>query len=231
MRSRAMQVGTVAAVLVGVLAVRDGAAQTQAGGAARPVFAGASVAWNIDYSVWSDTEPAGGALAIGVAAGFNFADRWSLQVEGEFPTSDQTVVHEYSYQSGYPYGYSYGYPYGSQTYTSVNRTTYRTPTVAVLFGVHWRLPKRVDIAFQFGPALLNEKQSYESQTLANGTVTQSQRYSSDEWYMRVSVGAEAAVAVTSRVAVVGQLRVHGPVALGADEGGVVRPAVGVRVRF
>jgi hypothetical protein len=223
MRARASRVGTVAAVLVVMLAGRDGAAQTSA--EARRVFAGGSVAWNIDNSAWSPSgsQRSGGALAVGGAFGMNFADRWSVQVEGEWPTSDQTVVNEYSYQSGYPYG--------SQTYSSVTRTTYRTPTVAVLFGVHWRLPKRIDIAFQFGPCFQKEQRSDEYQTTVNGTVTESHQYSSNDWQLRASVGGEVAVGVTPRVAVVGQVRVHGALNPWGETGRVVRPAVGVRVRF
>jgi hypothetical protein len=220
MRARASRVGTFVVAVVVVLAARDGAAQGS--GAAQRVFAGASVAWNIDNSVWS-SGGSGGSTAIGVAAGFTFTDRWSLQVEGEFPTSDRTKVDQWTYKSGYPYG--------SQTYTSVTRTTYRTPTVAVLFGVHWRLPKRVDIAFQFGPGFRNEKQNYEDQTLVNGTVTESDQHSYNDWRMGASVGGEVAVGVTSRVAVVGQLRVHGVLGGLAETGRVVRPAVGVRVKF
>jgi hypothetical protein len=226
MRAQASRVGTFVVAVVVVLAARDGAAQGS--GAAQRVFAGASVAWNIDSSVWSSggSEPTGGALAIGVAAGFTFADRWSLQVEGEFPTSDRTKVDQWTYKSGYPYG--------SQTYTQVRRMTQRTPTVAVLFGVHWRLPKRVDIAFQFGPGFRNEKQNYEDQTLVNGTVTESDQHSYNDWRMGASVGGEVAVGVTSRVTVVGQLRVHvrlGHPLYGDGPGQVVRPAIGVRVKF
>lgn len=223
MSARGIRIGAFAVALVAVLAPRDGAAQTA--GEARRVFAGAVVAGNIDNSVWSATgsDRSGGPLAVGVTLGTSFADRWSVQVEGEWPTSDTTAVNQYSYQSGYPYG--------SQTYTSVTRTTYRTPTVAVLFGVHWRLPKRVDIAFQFGPGLRNEKQRYEYQALLNGTVTESHQYSSNDWQLRATVGGEVAVGVTSRVAVVGQLRVHGALDPWGESGRVVRPAVGVRVRF
>jgi hypothetical protein len=225
MKAKAIRVGALVAALGLVLAVRVGAAQTQAGGAARRVFAGTSVAWNIDNSVSSDAEPTGGALAIGVAAGFDFADRWSLQVEGECPTSDQTVVSEYSYQ--------FGNPYGIKPQTFVHRTTYRTPTVAVLFGVHWRLPKRIDVAFRFGPCLRNEQRDQEYESLANGVVTESHQSSWSEWRLRTSVGGEVAVGVTSRVAVVGQLRVHLHFSDEADlsSGSIVRPAIGLRVRF
>ncbi len=223
MRARAIRVGTFAMVLAAAFAARDGAAQTT--GEPRRVFAGGVVAVNIDNSVWSYSgeKPTGGALAVGVGAGFNFADRWSLQIEGEWPTSDQTMVHQYSDQSGYPYG--------NQTYSSVTRTTYRTPTVAVLFGVHWRLPKRIDIAFQFGPGFRNEKRSDEYQTLVNGAVVESRQGGWSEWQLRVSVGGEMAVAVTPRVAVVGQLRVHGALDPWRETGRVVRPAIGVRIRF
>jgi hypothetical protein len=209
--------------LVIILAARDGAAQSS--GAAQRVFAGASVAWNIDNSVWSSSDAArtGGSLAVGLAAGFTFADRWSLQVEAELPTADRTMTEANTFQSGYPYGS------GSHTY--VYRTTYRTPTLAVLFGVHWRLPKRVDIAFQFGPCLRNERQTYEQQILVNGAVTDSYQGSSDDWVLRASVGGEVAVGVTSRVAVVGQLRVHGVLEPWDDVGRIVRPAIGVRVKF
>jgi hypothetical protein len=103
MRARAIRVGTVVAAVVVVLAARDGAAQTS--GEARRVFAGASVAWNIDNTAWSSgtAQRTGGTVTIGFAAGFTFADRWSVQAEGEWPTSDQTVVTQYS--TGYPYGY------------------------------------------------------------------------------------------------------------------------------
>jgi hypothetical protein len=207
----------VAALLV-MLAARDGAAQS--GGGARRVFAGASVAWNIDHSTWhyDDSEPAGNALAAGLALGINFADRWSVQVEGEWPTSDYTTDHLAVYQSQ----------------TRESRVTYRTPTVAVLFGVHWRLPKRVDIAFQFGPCLQNKQQDYEYRTLVNGAAIESQQYSSNDWLLRTSLGAETAVSVTSRVSVVAQLRVHLTHGLYSDgllSGAIVRPAIGVRVRF
>jgi hypothetical protein len=225
MSVRAIRIGTFAAVCIAAIAARDGAAQTA--GDARRVFAGAVVAGNFDNSAWSSgsTARSGGALAVGVSLGKNFADRWSVQVEGEWPTSDQTVVDRWDYP--------YGYAYGGQTYTSLTRATYRTPTVAVLFGVHWRLPKRVDIAFQFGPCLRNERQTYEYQTLTNGTVTDSHVSSWNDWRLRTSVGADVAVNVTSRVAVVGQLRVHMD-GLYLDEpwaGTVVRPTVGVRVSF
>jgi hypothetical protein len=225
MAARANRVGTFVAVLVVILTARDGAAQDSVGG--QRVFAGASVAWNIDHSVWSQngSERSGGTTAVGLAAGFNFADRWSVQVEGEWPTSDQTVVNQY------PTGYPYGHPSGYQSYSSVTRTTYRTPTVAVLFGVHVRPSTRVDVAFQFGPGFRNERQSDEYQSLSNGTVTESHQYSWNDWLLRMSVGAEAAVRVTSRVAVVGQLRVHGLLDPWGETGRVVRPAIGVRVKF
>ncbi len=100
-----------------------------------------------------------------------------------------------------------------------------------MFGVHLRPSERVDVALQFGPHYRNEQRSDEYQTLVNGTVTGSHQYSSSDWYMRVTVGAEAAVAVTSRLAVVAQLRVHGGLVPGAETDTVVRPAIGVRVRF
>jgi hypothetical protein len=112
--------------------------------------------------------------------------------------------------------------------------TYRTPTVAVLFGVHWRLPKRVDIAFQFGPCLQHKQQDYEYQTRVNGTVVESHQYSWNDWLLRTSLGAETAVSVTSRVSVVAQLRVHLTHGFYPDvqsSGAIVRPAIGVRVRF
>jgi hypothetical protein len=216
-RTQSRRAVFVAALLV-MLAARDGAAQSSGG--ARRVFAGASVAWNIDHSTWQyyDSEPTGNALAAGLALGINFADRWSVQVEGEWPTSDYTAHHLADYQFQ----------------TQESRVTYRTPTVAVLFGVHWRLPKRVDIAFQFGPCLQNKQQDYEYQTLVNGTVVESHRYSSNDWLLRTSLGAETAVAVTSRVSVVAQVRVHLTHGLYSDgllSGAIVRPAVGVRVRF
>jgi hypothetical protein len=219
MSARAIRIGTFAAALVAAVAARDGAAQTA--GEARPVFAGAVVAGNADNSTGLSGSPArsGGALAVGVSLGTTFADRWSVQVEGEWPTSDQAVVNQYSY------------PYGSQTYTSVTRTAYRTPTVAVLFGVHWRPSKRVDFAFQFGPCLRNEQRSEEYQTSVNGTVTESDRVNWNDWLLRASVGGEVAVNVTPRVTVVGQLRVHGALDPWGEVGRVVRPAVGVRIRF
>jgi hypothetical protein len=221
MSTRTTRVGTAVAALVLVLAARDGAAQTS--GEVRRVFAGASLAWNIDNSVWSSSgsDRTGGALAVGVAGGFTFADRWSLQVEGEFPTSDRTVVDRHSGA------------YGGQTYASVYRSTFRTPTIAVLFGVHWRLPKRVDIAFQFGPCLRNEQWSDDRQTTVNGYVTSSDQYSGSDWHWGPSVGGEVAVNVTPRVAVVGQFRLHFERLYLDDpwEGSVVRPAIGVRVRF
>jgi hypothetical protein len=217
MKAKAMRLGTFVVAVALVLSVRDGFAQSS--GTARRVFAGASVAWNVDDSAGSEATATGGALAIGVTAGFNFADRWSLQVEGEFPTSDQTVTNQYSY--------------GDQSYSYVTRTTYRTPTVAFLFGVHLRPSERVDVAIQFGPGIRNEKRSYESQTLVNGAATGSYQGSWNDWLLRTSVGGEVAVRVTSRVAVVGQLRVHLNLFDSGElfSGAVARPAVGVRVRF
>jgi hypothetical protein len=215
MRAQATRIGTFVAVVLVILAARDGAAQSS--GSAKPWFVGASVAGNIDNTTWmfSGSEHSGGALAVGLAGGTNFAQRWSLQVEGEWPTLDQTTVHQWSY--------------GSATY--VGRTTLRTPTVAVLFGVHWRLPKRVDVALQFGPSFLNQQWGDEQQTLVDGTVVESHQSSRSHWYLRASVGGEVAVSVTPRVALIGQLRLH-LVHLGTElSPAIVRPAVGVRVRF
>ena len=220
MRTRAIRVGAAVAALILALGERDGAAQTT--GEARRVFAGAVLAGNIEERVLSATH-SGGPLAVGGTFGGTFADRWSVQVEGEWPMSDQTVV--YRWDNGPP-----GRPSGQST------TTYRTPTVAVLLGVHWRLPKHVDVAFQFGPCLLHERRTKETQYLTNGTVTESSASSRNGWHPGASVGGEVAVNVTSRVAVVGQLRVHmkmvyeeGFVLIPVEQ--VVRPAVGVRVRF
>ena len=216
-RTQSRRAVFIAALMV-MLAVRDGAAQSSGG--ARRVFAGASAIWNIDRSIWSydAPEPTGSALAVGLALGMNFADRWSVQVEGEWPTSDYTANHLAVYQSQ----------------TQESRVTYRTPTVAVLFGVHWRLPKRVDIAFQFGPCLQHKQQDYEYQTRVNGTVVESHQYSWNDWLLRTSLGAETAVSVTSHVSVVAQLRVHLTHGFYPDvqsSGAIVRPAIGVRVRF
>jgi hypothetical protein len=215
MRPQATRVGTFLAVLLVVLFARDGAAQT--GGSVKPWFVGAGVGGNIDDTTWwfSGAEKSGGALAIGVTAGRTFADRWSMQVEGEWPTSDQVV----------------SYQYGVGTTTYATRSTLRTPTVAVLVGVHWRLPKRVDVAFQFGSSVLNQQWSNEQQTLVNGTVVESHQSSWSQWYLRPTVGGEVAVSVTQRVAVVGQVRLH-LVSIQAElSPAIVRPAVGVRVRF
>jgi hypothetical protein len=223
MKAKAIRLGTFVAAVALVLSVRDGFAQSS--GASQRVFAGASAAWNIvnSYRCCGEPEPTGGALAIGAAGGFNFADRWSVQVEGEWPTSDQTVASQYTWS------------YDGQNYMSVRQTASRTPTVAVLFGVHVRPSKRVDLAFQFGPGWLNQRVSSEGQTFVNGAVTQSDQGSWSHWYWRVSVGGEAAVAVTPRVAVVAQLRFLLESAFLDDEAGfswdVARPAVGVRVRF
>lgn len=216
-RTQSRRAVCVAALLV-MLAARDGAAQSSGG--TRRVFAGASAAWNVDRSIWSydAPEPTGSALAVGLALGMNFADRWSVQVEGEWPTSDQTAYDLVVYHSQ----------------TAAARVTYRTPTVAVLFGVHWRLPKRVDIAFQFGPCLQNKQQDYDYLTPVDGTVIESHQGSVNDWQLRTSAGAEAAASVTSHVAVVAQLRVHlthGFYSDAQSPGAIVRPAVGVRVRF
>jgi hypothetical protein len=67
----------------------------------------------------------------------------------------------------------------------------------------------------------------------DGTVIESYRDSWSDWSLGISVGGEVAVGVTPRVAVVGQLRVHLE-RLYLDDlshGTVVRPAIGVRVRF
>ena len=213
-RTQSRRAVFIAALMV-MLAVRDGAAQSSGG--ARRVFAGASAIWNIDRSIWSydAPEPTGSALAVGLALGMNFADRWSVQVEGEWPTSDYTAHHLADYQSQ----------------TQESRVTYRTPTVAVLFGVHWRLPKRVDVALQFGPSFLNQQWGDEQQTLVDGTVVESHQSSRSHWYLRASVGGEVALSVTPRVALIGQVRLH-LVDLGTELfTAIVRPAVGVRVRF
>jgi hypothetical protein len=220
MRTRAIRVGAAIAALILALGVRDGAAQTT--GDARRVFAGAVLAGNIEERVLVSAR-SGGPLAVGGTFGGTFADRWSVQVEGEWPTSDQTVV--YRWDNGPPV-----LPSG------LSRTTSRTSTVAVLLGVHWRLPKHVDVAFQFGPCLRHERGTEETQYFTNGTVTESHASSRNGWHPGASVGGAVAVNVTSRVAVVGQLRVH--MQLVYEEGfallprvRVVRPAVGVRVRF
>jgi hypothetical protein len=219
MRPPATRIGTFVAALLVVLCARDGVAQSSAG--SPPVFAGASAAWNIDNSAYG-SERTGGALAVGATFGTNFADRWSVQVEGEWPTSAQTVVNQFSWGSGY----------GSQTYTAFTRTAVRTPTVAVLFGVHWRLPKRVDIGFQFGPCFRYEQRDRESQYFVNGILDHSYQYSENGWRNAISLGVETAVALTPRVAVVGQLRVHWRDPYhDSEQGPVWRPAVGVRVRF
>jgi hypothetical protein len=206
----------VAALLV-VLAAQDGAAQSSGG--ARRVFAGASAAWNIDNSVSHGAESTGDALAVGLAFGMNFADRWSVQIEGEWPTSDQTTVVDYRRL--------YDYPPGSV----VERSTYRTPTVAVLFGVHWRLPRGVDVAFQFGPSVQHQLREYESQYGMNGVAYRAHEGSEDSWQLGISVGAETAVAVTPRVALVAQVRVHAVPNIFEGPETIARPAVGVRVRF
>jgi hypothetical protein len=212
-------------MLLVMLAARDGVAQSSAG--APRVFAGASLAGNIDKTVSSPAQPTGGALAVGLAFGTTFADRWSVQVEGEWPTSDQIRVHQGFYQTCPPEGCRYG-----ELVPHVQQTTSRTPTVAVLVGVHWRLPKRVDIAFQFGPCFRYEQRDYEDQWFVNGIFDHSSQYSENRWRSAVSLGVEAAVALTPRVAVVGQLRVHGGIYQEYGEfDGVVRPAIGVRVRF
>lgn len=215
MRPQATRVGTFVAALLVVLFARDGAAQSS--GAAKPWFVGASVGANIDNTTWrfSGADKSGGALAVGVTAGRTFAGRWSVQVDGEWPTSDQTV--------------SYQYGFGTTTYAV--RSTLRTPTVAVLVGVHWRLPQRVDVAFQFGASVLNQQWGDEQQAFVNGTVVESHQSSRSQWYLRPAVGAEVAVSVSPRVAVIGQLRLH-LVSLQAElSPAIVRPAVGVRVRF
>jgi hypothetical protein len=203
------------AALVVMLAARDGAAQSNGG--ARRAFAGASVAWNIDHSTWHyyDAEPTGNAVAVGLALGMDFADRWSVQVEGEWPTSDYTAHHLVVYQSQ----------------TRESGVTYRTPTVAVLFGVHWRLPRGVDVAFQFGPSVQHQYREYEAQYGMNGVAYRAHEASEDSWQLGVSVGAETAVAVTPRVAVVAQVRVHAVPNIFEGPETVVRPATGVRVRF
>jgi hypothetical protein len=217
MRARARWVGTVAAALVVALAAQDGTAQTS--GEARRVFAGGVAAANFDNAAVCAgcAERGGGGLAIGVTFGTTFADWWSVQAEGEWPTSDQTRVIQYSYGPS----------------TVVSELKSRTPTVAVLFGVHGRASKRVDLAFQFGPSIVNIQQDSEDRTSVNGVVTDTRGYSTSDWYLTVAVGGEAAVSITPRVAVVGQLRLHlnpaAPFQLLSEA--VVRPAIGVRVRF
>jgi hypothetical protein len=71
------------------------------------------------------------------------------------------------------------------------RSTLRTPTVAVLFGVHWRLPTCVEIAFQFGASVLNQQWGREQHPLVSGTVVESQQDNWSHWYLRPSVGGES----------------------------------------
>ena len=206
----------VAALLV-VLAAQDGAAQSSGG--TRRVFAGASAALNIDNSVSHGAESTGGALAVGLAFGTNFAGRWSVQAEGEWPTLGQTTVVDGRRL--------YGYPLDAVR----ERSTYRTPTVAVLLGFHWRLSRGVDIAFQFGPSLQHQYREYEYQYGMNGIAYSAPEASEDSWRLGVSAGVETAVAVTPRVAVVAQVRLHGVANIFEGLESIVRPAVGVRVRF
>ena len=140
-RTQSRRAALGAALLV-MLAARDGAAQSRRG--ARRVFAGASAALNFDNSVSHGAEITGGALAVGLAVGTNFVGRWSVQAEGEWPTSGQATVVDGRRLYAYPLD------------AVMERSTYRTPTVAVLFGFHWRLPRGVDIGFQFGPSLQHQ---------------------------------------------------------------------------
>jgi hypothetical protein len=144
-------------------------------------------------------------------------ERWTVQVEAELPTGDATRRSESS-------------PYPGGSYWQ--ETLYRTPTVAVLFGIRPRPGGRVDVGFQFGPGH-GWKQSTTRWGFsdARGQTTAGQTDDSQSG-IALSLGIDVAVRLSSHVSVVPQLRVHS-VAAGILEPSwrVVRPAVGVRVRF
>ena len=225
MSTRAIRVGTFVGALVVILAARDGAAQSR--GAARPLFVGASVAANIDNSVWAASGPDAHRRHGGDRVGRR------LQLRGPVVPAGRGRVANVGPDGGHPVstGSPYGSPYGYQPYSSVTRTSYRTSDCRGAVRRPLRPSKRVDVALQFGPSLRGEQRDYEAQTLVNGAVMESHQDTWTDWHLRVSAGGEVAVAVTPRVAVVGQLRVHLAHLDEVSSGAVTRPAIGVRVRF
>jgi hypothetical protein len=221
-RTMAWRIALLVLFAVTVLAAGDAAGQAPP--AEGRLFAGGALAGNwvhTDWGTWIDPQPStwnsNGRLAVGFSFGARISERWSVQVEAELPTGDATRRSEYS-------------PYPGSSYWK--ETQYRTPTVAVLFGVRPRPGSRVDVGFQFGPGR-SWKQSTTRWGFSNarGETTGVQPDDAASG-IALSIGVEVAVRLTSHVSVVPQLRLH-DVSAGffRDSWRIVRPAVGVRVRF
>jgi hypothetical protein len=223
-QARTMALRIAALVLLAVTLLGAGDATGQTPPAEGRLFAGGALAGNwvhTDWGTWIDPQPStwnsNGRLAVGFSFGARISERWSVQVEAELPTGDATRRSEY-------------YPYPGGSYWQ--ETQYRTATVAVLFGVRPRPGSRVDVGFQFGPGH-GWKQSTTRWGFsdARGQTTTGQRDDAESG-IALSLGVEVAVRLTSHVSVVPQLRLH-DVSAGflGDSWRIVRPAVGVRVRF
>jgi hypothetical protein len=222
-RSAVWRIAASTLLAVTVLAAGDAAGQTPP--AESRLFAGGALAGNwvhTDWGTWIDPQPgtwnSNGRLAVGVSIGARISERWSVQVEAELPTGDATRRSEST-------------PYPGASFWQ--ETRYRTPTVAVLFGIRPRPGGRVDVGFQFGPGH-GWKQSTTRWGFsdARGQTTTGQTDDAQSG-IALSLGVEVAIRLTSRVSVVPQLRVHDVLAGFPLDGGwsIVRPAVGVRVRF
>ncbi len=212
-RTMAGRVGAVAVLGMTALAVGDVAAQTSG---ERRLFAGAAVAGNIEQQSSVRANVSGGRLAVGVSFGADISRRWSVQVEAELPTAD-TMSAE-AWESAF------------DSYSARNR--YRTSTVAVLFGFRPLAGRRVDFGFQVGPAWCRRWSSYQAVYGLPGGPTYTYQNESLDWRAAISLGAEVAVRVTSRLSIVPQVRAHvRSLGILEDPSATVRPAVGMRVRF
>jgi hypothetical protein len=222
MRTTAWRIAVLALLTITVLAARDAAGQSPP--AEGRLFAGGALSGNwvrTDWGTWIDPQPStwnsDGRLAVGFSFGARISERWSVQVEAELPTGDATRRSEYL-------------PYPGGSYW--RETRYRTPTLAVLFGIRPRPGGRVDVGFQFGPGRgWRQSATRWGFSDSRGETTTGQTDDAQSG-LALSLGVEVAVRLTSHVSVVPQLRLHDVSAgLLRDSWRIVRPAVGVRVRF
>jgi len=217
--------GVAGLVLMAVTVLMAGGAAAQTPPVEGRLLVGGALAGNwvdTNWGTWLESQPStwnsNGRLAVGLSFGVRISERWSVQVETELPTADATQRIEPSPSPGNP---SYW-----------QETQYRTPTVAVLFGIRPRPGGRVDVGFQFGPGRgwrLSTTRWGIHDSWGQRTSGQSENSESG---IALSLGVDVAVRLTSHVSIVPQFRVHSvAVDILGPSWRVVRPAVGVRVRF
>jgi hypothetical protein len=223
-RARTMALRIVALVLLAITVLAAGDAAGQTPPAEGRLFAGGALAGNwvrTDWGTWLDSQPStwnsNGRLAVALSFGARISERWSVQVEAELPTGDSTQRSESFPAAGISYW---------------QETQYRTPTVAVLFGIRPRPGGRVDVGFQFGPGYGWKQSTTRHGFSAAGGQTTTGQTDDAQSGIALSLGVEVAVRLTAHVSVVPQLRLH-DVSAGflGPSWRIVRPAVGVRVRF